>query len=67
MSNALKPDQMSPKARLTELAEILASGVIRIWRLKSSGELTKSEQNSLDFMPDQSGPVPKTPDGATGE
>ena len=66
MSNPLHPDQMSPKARLTELAEILATGAIRLWRLKSSGELTENSQNSLDFMPDQSGPILKSTDSETG-
>jgi hypothetical protein len=57
MSNPLHPSHMSATGRLAELAEILATGVIRLHAQKSSTKSPENGEISLDLPPDQSGPA----------
>jgi hypothetical protein len=57
---ALNPAQISPSERITELAEILARGLIRLRAAKSSPLSADDGESSLDFPPDQSGHAPVT-------
>lgn len=40
--------------RIAEIAEILATGLTRLWRVKSTPKSTDNRESSLDFSPDQS-------------
>jgi hypothetical protein len=60
MSNPLHPDHMTAAERTAELFAILAAGVIRVYGTKSSDIPVESGEISLDFVPDQSGPVPES-------
>jgi hypothetical protein len=53
--NALDPDQMSAAERVAEIAEILATGFVRMQRRKSSRLSRNDGDGSLDFLPDRSG------------
>jgi hypothetical protein len=55
---AVKPDQMSAHERLTEIAEILALGLIRMRGRMSSPFLPTSGEISLDCIAQRSGPEP---------
>jgi hypothetical protein len=44
--------------RLSEIAEILAAGVLRLRRQKSSQKSADCGEISLDILADQSGPDP---------
>ena len=53
--NPLNPDRMTPQERRSELARILALGLIRL-RARQSSELSdRSGESSLHFPPDRSG------------
>jgi hypothetical protein len=52
-ANALAPDLMSADERLTEVAEILAVGLIRL-RRRGSLSAAKSGDFRLDFSPERS-------------
>jgi hypothetical protein len=52
---------VTPEERLTELAEILAAGLMRVAARKSSEVCAVSGESSLHILPDQSGhPAPVT-------
>jgi hypothetical protein len=51
-SNSLCPDLMTADERLTEVAQILAAGLIRLRRRESSAAV--SGDFRLDFSPDRS-------------
>ena len=55
MINGLRPDLMSPAERLAEIAEILASGVVRLRARQSTPLLPSPGESSLDCAGDQSG------------
>ncbi len=55
MTNALSPNRMTAAERLDEVAEILATGVMRLVARKSSTKQAGSGESSLDFVPSQSG------------
>jgi hypothetical protein len=58
MSNALSPEQMPAAERLDEIAEILAAGLIRHRRRKSSPISRDHGEISLDFSANQRGDAP---------
>jgi hypothetical protein len=58
MSNALSPEQMSAAERLYEIAELLAAGLIRLHRRKSSPISRDYGEISLDFSANQRGDAP---------
>jgi hypothetical protein len=50
---------MTPIARIADIAEILAAGLIRLLGKMSSQKSRAGGESSLDIMPDQSGhPTP---------
>jgi len=53
--NPLSPDAMSANARLAEVAEILAAGLIRMRDAKSSSLSADAGDSSLDFSAHTSG------------
>jgi hypothetical protein len=53
--NALHPDRMTANERIAEIAEILASGLMRLLARKSSHLSRDHGESSLDFSPDQRG------------
>lgn len=55
--NGLKPNQMTPAKRLTELGRILADGLIRMRAAKSSPLSADSGESSVDYAPPKSGHV----------
>ena len=55
MSNALNPAHMTAAERLDEVAEILATGLIRLRAPKSSPLSPASGESSLDCPAHQSG------------
>jgi hypothetical protein len=51
-----QPNDSPPaNARISELGEILAAGLMRLWAAKSSGKSDKLGESSLDFSVGQSG------------
>jgi hypothetical protein len=54
-ANALAPDLMSAEGRLTEVAQILAAGFLRLQQRQNRNRCSTLEKNSLDFSPDRSG------------
>jgi hypothetical protein len=56
-SNALHPDLMNPAERLDEIAEILASGILRLRARLSAPRGSTGEQVRVDFSPRRSGHV----------
>jgi hypothetical protein len=63
MSLATKPqlpDRMSAPERLTEVAEILAAGLMRLRARQSSRLSGVSENSCVDFTADQSGGAVET-------
>jgi hypothetical protein len=54
MSNPLSPDLMSADERLSELAQILAAGLVRLRKLECRNDGSRLGKNSLDFSPDRS-------------
>jgi len=55
MINGLRPDLISPAERITEIAEILAAGVVRLRARQSTPLLPPPGDSSLDCAGDQSG------------
>ena len=55
MMSPLHPDRLTPAERLTELAQILALGLMRLHARKSSRLSADRGDSSVDFLPDQSG------------
>jgi len=53
--NPLSPDAMTTDARVAEIAQILAAGLIRMRRSKSSALSADAGDSSLDFAPHPSG------------
>ena len=51
--NPLCPDQMSAEERLAELAQILATGLLRLRRKESERHVGHLEKKRLDFTPDR--------------
>lgn len=47
--NPLPPDLMSADERLTEVAQILAAGLLRLRRQESEKHVSHLEKNNLDF------------------
>ena len=54
-ANALVPDLMTAEERLTEVARILAAGLVRLRRRQHLNDRNRLEKNDLDFSPDRSG------------
>jgi hypothetical protein len=52
--NPLAPDLMTAEKRLTEIAQILAAGLVRLRQRESRNDCSRLEKNSLDFSPDRS-------------
>jgi hypothetical protein len=53
MSNPLSPDLMTADERLSEAAQILAAGLIRLRQRHFPNDHSSLEKNSLDFLPDR--------------
>ena len=53
-ANPLHPDLMTSDERLTELARILATGLLRLRRRENHRRDSDVEKNSLDFSPARS-------------
>jgi hypothetical protein len=56
--NPLSPDLMTADERLSEVAQILAAGFVRLRQRQSRNDRSWLEKNSLDFSPDRSGHAP---------
>jgi hypothetical protein len=54
MSNPLPPHLMSADERLTEVAQILAAGLMRLRQRQHLNDRRRLEKNNLDFSPDRS-------------
>jgi hypothetical protein len=46
---------MTPDERLSEVAQILAAGLVRLRQHKYHKDFSRVEKNSLDFSPHRSG------------
>jgi len=64
--NALKPDLMAADERLSEIAEILAAGLMRLWARQSTPLSADSGEGSLDCPGHQSGHANVLRDGGMG-
>jgi hypothetical protein len=53
-ANALAPDLMTAEERLTEVARILAVGLIRLRQRQFPNGHSRLEKNGLDFSPERS-------------
>jgi hypothetical protein len=53
-ANALAPDLMTADERLTEVAQILAAGFVRLRQRAHGNDRSKLEKNGLDFSPGRS-------------
>jgi len=53
--NALAPGQMTAAERLAEIADILATGLMRLWARQSSSLSADHGESSLDCTAPQSG------------
>jgi hypothetical protein len=53
-SNPLPPDLMAADERLTEVAQILAAGLMRLRQRHHLNDRSRLEKNELDFSPDRS-------------
>ena len=53
-SNPLPPDLMTADERLSEVAQILAAGLVRLRRAQYPSDHGRLEKNSLDFSADRS-------------
>ncbi|PAP95437.1 hypothetical protein CIT31_15675 [Mesorhizobium wenxiniae] len=53
--NALSPDRLSTVERLSEIASILAAGLVRLRARQSSRLSGERENSSVDFTANQSG------------
>jgi len=54
MSNPLPPDLMTLEERLSEVAQILAAGLVRLRQRECRNDCSRLEKNSLDFSPHRS-------------
>ena len=54
-ANALAPDLMTAEERLTEVAQILATGLIRLRQRQFPNGHSSLEKNGLNFSPHRSG------------
>jgi hypothetical protein len=54
-ANPLAPDLMIAEDRLTEVAQILAAGLVRLRQRRNQNHCSTLEKNNLDFSPDRSG------------
>ena len=54
MSNPLSPNSMTADERLTELAQILANGLLRLRGCQSERHASHLEKNGLDLAPRRS-------------
>jgi hypothetical protein len=52
--NPLSPDLMTAEERLTEVALILAAGLVRLRHRRLLNKGNRLEKNSLDFSPERS-------------
>jgi hypothetical protein len=52
--NPLSPDLMTADERLSEVAQILAAGLLRLRREESETHVGHLEKKRLDFSPDRS-------------
>jgi hypothetical protein len=55
--NPPSPERLAPGARLTEIGEILARGLVRLRARQSSSLSEDRGENSVDFSVDQRGLV----------
>jgi hypothetical protein len=62
-ANALRADEMTPAARLSEVAQILAAGLSRLKARQSSALPADFGESSLDCAAAQSGPANVLTDG----
>jgi hypothetical protein len=53
-ANALAPDLMRADERLTEIAQILAAGLVRLRQRRFLNSDSRLEKNNLDFSPERS-------------
>jgi hypothetical protein len=67
LPNPLSPGQMSANERLAEVAEILACGLIRLRRRKSSPISHDRGEISVDFSVDLRGHVAPNPNVGAAE
>jgi hypothetical protein len=64
--NPIPPSRLAAAERLAEIAEILASGLMRLRARKSSPLSRDPGESSLDFSPDQRGHArPREREGLT--
>jgi hypothetical protein len=54
MSNPLSPVLMTTDDRLSEVAQILAAGLVRLRHRECRNDCGRLEKNGLDFPPDRS-------------
>ena len=52
--NPLPPDLMTADERLSEVAQILAAGLLRLRRQESEKHVSHLEKKRVDFVPDRS-------------
>jgi hypothetical protein len=57
MPNPLNPDLMTPAERLDEIAEVLATGILRVRARLRAPRGSTTEQVRVDFLPNRSGHV----------
>jgi hypothetical protein len=57
-ANPLGADLMTAEERLTEVAQILAAGLLRLRQRQNQNRCSTLEKNSLDFSPGRSGHPP---------
>jgi hypothetical protein len=55
MSNPLAPDLMTAEERLSEIAQILATGLMRLRQRQHLNDHKRLEKNDLDFSAHRSG------------
>jgi hypothetical protein len=53
--NPLAPDLMTAEERLSEVAQILAAGLVRLRQRNFQSDCSRLEKTRLDFSPDRSG------------
>ena len=53
--NPIHPDHLTAAERLSELADLLARGVVRLHHRQSSQVSARTRESLVDFSPDQSG------------
>jgi hypothetical protein len=62
-ANAVRADEMTPAARLSEAAQILAAGLSRLKARQSSAQSADFGESSLDCAAARSGPANVLTDG----